>query len=125
MDYVAILHKEDKSDYGVSFPDFPGCVTAGRTLDEAKDMAAEVLVFHIEGLREDGECLPAPSNLDDIAKNPDFADGFAFIVSVKEADKAVRINITVQKSDLDAIDAAASAAGMKRSAFLVNAALDR
>lgn len=125
MDYVAILHKENKSDYGVSFPDFPGCITAGRTLDEAKDMAAEALGLHIEGLREDGECLPKASSLDDIAKNPDFADGFAFIVSVKEPDRAVRINITVQKSDLDAIDAAAAAAGMKRSAFLVSSALGR
>ena len=45
MNYIAILHKDDKSDYGVSFPDFPGCVTAGATLDEAKDMAKEALAL--------------------------------------------------------------------------------
>ena len=28
--YIAIIHKEPESDYGVSFPDFPGCITAGR-----------------------------------------------------------------------------------------------
>jgi predicted RNase H-like HicB family nuclease len=28
MDYIAYLHKESKSDFGVSFPDFPGVVTA-------------------------------------------------------------------------------------------------
>ena len=33
--YIAILHKDKDSDYGVSFPDFPGCITAGSTLDEA------------------------------------------------------------------------------------------
>jgi hypothetical protein len=43
MDYIAIIHKELNSDFGVSFLDFPGCITAGRTLDEAKDMAAEAL----------------------------------------------------------------------------------
>jgi predicted RNase H-like HicB family nuclease len=43
MDYIAIIHKEPNSDFGVSFPDFAGCITAGRTLDEAKDMAAEAL----------------------------------------------------------------------------------
>ena len=43
MDYIAIIHKEPDSDFGVSFPDFPGCITAGRTLDEAKEMALEAL----------------------------------------------------------------------------------
>ena len=28
-EYVALLHRDEGSDYGVSFPDFPGCVTAG------------------------------------------------------------------------------------------------
>ena len=37
--YIAIVHKEAKSDFGVSFPDFPGCITAGKNIDEAKDMA--------------------------------------------------------------------------------------
>ena len=39
--YIAIIHKDPKSDFGVSFPDFPGCITAGKTIDEAKDMAKE------------------------------------------------------------------------------------
>ena len=43
MDYVAIIHKDHDSDFGVSFPDFPGCITAGLTLDEAKGMALEAL----------------------------------------------------------------------------------
>ncbi len=123
MDYVAILHKDSESDYGVSFPDFPGCVTAGRTLDEAKDMATEALAFHIDGLREDGADIPAPSALDDIAKEPDYTNGFAFIVSIKEQDKTVRVNITLQASELEAIDAAAATMGMKRSTYMVNAAL--
>ena len=41
--YVALLRKDEGSDYGVEFPDFPGCVTAGRSLDEARTMAAEAL----------------------------------------------------------------------------------
>ena len=31
MEYIAYLHKDRKSDFGVSFPDFPGCITAGKT----------------------------------------------------------------------------------------------
>lgn len=57
---LALVHKDHKSDFGVSFPDFPGCVTAGATLDEAKALAAEALALHFDGLVEDGE---VPSNL--------------------------------------------------------------
>jgi predicted RNase H-like HicB family nuclease len=60
--YIALIHKDADSDYGVSFPDFPGCITAGATLDEARAMAAEALAMHIEGLGEDGEAIPEPSS---------------------------------------------------------------
>ena len=59
-DYIALIHKEPASDYGVSFPDFPGCVTAGATLDEARRGAVEALAFHIDGMVEDGEAIPSP-----------------------------------------------------------------
>jgi predicted RNase H-like HicB family nuclease len=48
--YIALIHKDPESDYGASFPDLPGCVTAGRTLDEAREMAVEALALHLEGL---------------------------------------------------------------------------
>ena len=48
MEYIAYLHKDRDSDYGVSFPDFPGCITAGRTLDEASRLAGEALALHIQ-----------------------------------------------------------------------------
>ncbi|MEO3434243.1 type II toxin-antitoxin system HicB family antitoxin [Inquilinus sp. CAU 1745] len=75
--YIAIIHKDADSDFGVSFPDFPGCVTAGSTLDEARAMAEEALAFHIEGMAEDGETIPAPSNLEIIMTSADFRDGVA------------------------------------------------
>ena len=49
MEDIAFLHKEAKSDFGVSFPDFPGCITAGKTLDEAGHMASEALALPIRG----------------------------------------------------------------------------
>ena len=39
--YIALLRKDPDSDYGVDFPDFPGCVTAGTDLDEASASARE------------------------------------------------------------------------------------
>ena len=70
MDYIAYLHKDRDSDFGVSFPDFPGCITAGKTLEEAHRMAAEALELHIVGMVEDGEKIPAPSTLDALAGDP-------------------------------------------------------
>jgi predicted RNase H-like HicB family nuclease len=61
---------------------FPGCITAGRTLDEAKDMAIEALTGHIEVMRDRGESVPDPSALDEVMKDSDFRDGVAFLVSV-------------------------------------------
>jgi predicted RNase H-like HicB family nuclease len=65
MEYIAYLHKEAKSDFGVSVPDFPGCVTAGRTLEDARKLAPEALALHLEGMLEDGEAIPEPSTLDE------------------------------------------------------------
>ena len=53
--YIAVVHKDPNSDFGVSFPDFPGCITAGTTLDEAQKMAHEALTLHINDMIEDGE----------------------------------------------------------------------
>ena len=57
VDYIAIIHKDPNSDFGVSFPDFPGCTSAGRTLDEAKDMAAEALHVCIEEMHAADETV--------------------------------------------------------------------
>ena len=122
--YIAIVHKDPKSDFGVSFPDFPGCITAGRNIDDARDMAQEALTLHIQGMIEDGEQLPAPSKLEEIMADPDFADAAAYLV-VEVPDtkpRTVRVNITVPEMTLKQIDAAAKKRGMSRSSFLVHAA---
>ncbi len=123
MDYIAIIHKEGKSDFGVSFPDFAGCVTAGSTLQEARVNAVEALALHVKGMIEDGESLPEPSTLDEVMEDDDFKDGVAFIVGLEMPDKVVRVNITVTESDLKKIDTAAKKNGMNRSSFLVQNAL--
>src|SRR6266404_5853829 len=79
--YIALIHKEPDSDYGVSFPDFPGVFTAGRTLDEARAMAEEALAFHIEGLVADKEAVPEPSTLETIMADPTNRDGIAILVA--------------------------------------------
>ena len=65
MEYIAYLHKDRDSDYGVSFPDFPGCVTQGDTAQEALENAVEALALHIEAMVSEGEVLPPASSVDE------------------------------------------------------------
>jgi predicted RNase H-like HicB family nuclease len=117
--YIGLIRKDAGSDFGVDFPDFPGCVTAGSTIEEARQLAEEALQMHVEGMTEDGEALPAPSSLDAIMADPANADAVAFLVTLAEAaDRAVRINITLPERLLRRIDARAR----NRSAFLARAA---
>lgn len=126
MDYIAYLHKDRDSDFGVSFPDFPGCVTAGRTLDEAQHMAAEALDMHIVGMIENGETIPKPSTLDELTTDPARKGAVAVLVHVSpKTDRTVRINITAREKQIERIDQLAEAAGMARSAYMVEAALNR
>jgi len=123
MDYIAYLHKDSKSDFGVSFPDFPGCITAGKSLDEARRKASEALAFHIAGMMEDGEKIPKPSKLDDLAGDPDRKNAVAFLVTAdfKKA-KTVRVNVTARSNQIELIDRLARQAGMTRSAYMVQSA---
>jgi predicted RNase H-like HicB family nuclease len=124
MDYIAYLHKDRDSDFGVSFPDFPGCITAGRTLDEARQMAVEALAFHIAGMVEDEEAIPQPSTLDALAEDPAMKDAVAFLVHMEPATEVtVRINVTAKQKQIELIDQMAAESGMTRSAYMVKSAL--
>lgn len=120
--YIGIIHKDPDSDYGVSFPDFPGCVTAGIDLDDARRMAEEALAFHVEGMIEDGDPIPEPSTLEVVMLDPVAREGVAILVPLKLAVKSVRVNITLPEDALREIDAYAEKRGFTRSGFLVSAA---
>jgi len=121
--YIGLIHRDADSDFGVSFPDFPGVVTAGAHLDDARGMAQEALALHIEGLTEDGETIPEPSSLEEVMSDPDNRSGVAILVSVKtEQPRAVRVNDTLPGDVLEQIDKYAEAHGFTRSGFLTQAA---
>src|SRR5712692_2741703 len=121
--YIGLIHKEAGSDYGVSFPDFPGVITAGRTLEEARALAEEALAFHLDGLIADGDPIPEPSSLEAIMAPPENRDGVAVLVAVKtDPPRSVRVNITLPQELLAEIDRYARAHGLTRSAFLGQAA---
>ena len=78
--YLALVTKEEGSDWNVVFPDLPGCVTAGRSLDEAVAFAEEALPLHVHGLREDGEAPPTPSRIEDVMADPESAGALFYLV---------------------------------------------
>lgn len=103
MKYIAVLNKDSDSDYGVHFPDFLGCITAGSTIEEAKKMAQEVLTGHIGVMQDYGDFIPAPSSYEEIMKDPD-NHGIAFFeVDVPEKDPAARCSVTLPQSVIDAV----------------------
>jgi predicted RNase H-like HicB family nuclease len=121
--YIGLIHKDADSDFGVSFPDLPGVVTAGTRLDEARELAEEALALHIEGLVDDGEVIPEPSTLEQVMSDPDNRSGVAILVSVKsDQPKVVRVNVTLPEDILEQIDEYAQAHGFTRSGLLVQAA---
>ena len=120
--YIALIHKDEGSDYGVSFPDFPGCVTAGASLDEARGMAEEALAFHIDGMAQDGQSAPPPSSLETVMADAENRDGVAILVPVSIRSRTVRVTITLPEDVLRLVDAYAEAKGFTRSGFLATAA---
>jgi predicted RNase H-like HicB family nuclease len=78
--YIALIHKDAGADYGISFPDFPGCASAGVTLDDARNMATEALELHLEGMIADGEAIPPPSTLEAVMADPENRDGVAILI---------------------------------------------
>jgi predicted RNase H-like HicB family nuclease len=120
--YHAVVHKDEDSAFGVHFPDLPGCFSAADTLDEIVPNAVEALSLWFE----DGEAVVKPSSVEAIrlAAADDLAEG-AFLVLVPWIGRSLgpaRVNVSIDRTMLEAIDVAAAMRKLTRSAFLAQAA---
>ena len=61
----AIVIEQGENNYSAYVPDLPGCVSTGRTLEEAKAEIRDAIAFHLEGMREDGAAIPLPTTRTD------------------------------------------------------------
>ncbi|KPH09857.1 putative RNase H-like HicB family nuclease [Rhizobium leguminosarum] len=121
--FIALVHKDSDSAFGISFPDLPAVFSAA---DEEEDLTANA----IETLRlwAEDETLPMPSSYDEISSRQDIREQLAagaFLTRVpfiEDATRTVRANVTFDKGMLEAIDKAAKERGLTRSAFLASAA---
>lgn len=120
--YVGIIHKDNRSDFGICFPDFIGCISAASDMEELVLMAREALEFHMQGMVEDAEALPVPMSLE-TAKRHELAqdaDAFVFIEATPPS-KPVRVNVMLDSALLAQI----SRVSRNRSEFLSQAAREK
>jgi len=130
MRVIALVHKEEGTSFGVSFPDFPGCISAGDTLDEALASATEALNFHIAGMMEDGDELPQVRSAEVLRADPEVAEEFegatiAVLPAFVPGRRTARVNITLDGDLLEEIDAVAKTFPGGRSGFLAQAAREK
>jgi predicted RNase H-like HicB family nuclease len=125
---VGLIHAENGS-YGISFPDFPGAVSAAKSADEAVARGRDTLAFHVRGMIEDGDVLPLPRSLEELKNDrmfrEDAKDAAVVMVPLDIPGKSLRVNISMDENLIDAIDRAAKSAGQNRSSYLADAARAR
>ena len=109
MRYVSFIHQDADSGYGISFPDFPGCVSVGETVDDAVRHGCDALAFHAEGLSDDGEPIPPPRSIEAIKSNPELKDwrrdaDIVLVPLLLDRGSSKRVNISLDRSLLETID---------------------
>ena len=115
MRYPALIDGQEGA-YGVSFPDLPGVVAMGKTMDDAMAAAVDALSDAARELSDQGKALPPPSRLEDVS----VPEG-AVLVSIpllKTTGKDRRANLTLDEGILEFIDGEARRRGMTRKAFI-------
>jgi len=124
--YIALFEDNGKGGYGVVFPDFPGCISAGDDYDDAVRMAHEALSGHVSAMQADGEPIPVPRTLKEIKATwedwPTWESEYEFVVGyvtlLPLRNQAKRVNIMMDEALLSSIDKVTA----NRSAFLAEAA---
>ena len=124
--YVGVLDGSG-AVWGVRIPDIPGCVGGGDTPDAAIASVVEALRDVAAHRREGGFALPAPTTLTDIVGSGEIGEGESAVMVplFLDSGRTVRANVSFDAALLEAIDAAAKARGLSRSAFLASAARDK
>ena len=104
--YLCVIYKDADTDYGVIFPDLPGCIAAsGESLEGALTEAGEALALHLEGLVNDGLEFPEASSYEELPREYNCPNVVVALVPVPVLrPKSVRVNVTLPEDLLAAID---------------------
>jgi predicted RNase H-like HicB family nuclease len=121
--FIALVHKDKSSAFGVQFPDVPGCFSAADDMDDLVANAMEALSLWAED-----QPLPKARSIDALKRDKEIARELAegaFLLSVPFVENDARVvsaNISLERGTLKAIDAEAKRRKLTRSSFLAQAA---
>ncbi|MDD5189590.1 MAG: type II toxin-antitoxin system HicB family antitoxin [Dehalococcoidales bacterium] len=62
MKKYLIVFEKTNDNYSAYLPDIPGCIATGKTRNEVEKNIKEAIVFHLQGMKQDGCVLPEPSS---------------------------------------------------------------
>lgn len=128
--YGAIIDGK-RGAYGVVVPDLRGCTAMGKTVDEALANAASAAVAWAEVARTDGFAVPKPRPIEALRGDPEIkaelaaGGALAVVPLILDAGRAAKANLSLDAGLLQAIDDAAQARGLTRSAFIASAAREK
>ena len=113
--YPALIDGETGA-YGVTFPDLPGIVAMGATLDEALLNAEEALRDYATETEKDGQPLVVPSMLENVS--PAAGSTLVTVPLIRLSGRSVRANLTLDEGVVAFIDGEARRRRMTRTAFV-------
>lgn len=125
--YFAQVFVEPEGGYFAEFPDLPGAITQGDTMEELDVMLKDALLVYLETCKELGDDIPAPSSFEDVLAAPNESGPVhaVVLVTIPSQVKRERVNVSLLPSELAVIDAAAEKRRMNRSQFLAAAAMEQ
>jgi predicted RNase H-like HicB family nuclease len=116
--FIAVVTNDGKSGYSASFPDYPTCAVAARTIDEVIAKAKYALLTQVEGLLAANQRICAATPADSLERN-----GTLLLAAIDVPDdiRQVRVELDLPALSLARIDAFAEQLGLTRSALFVDA----
>lgn len=115
--FPAIFHPNDDGSVTVTFPDIPGCITEGKTEEEAFEMAQEALTDMLDYYESSNRDIPNPSKMQDINT---VNDEYVSMIYTIEKTKAVRRTVSLPQW----MDEAAQKQGISLSKILQDALIE-
>jgi predicted RNase H-like HicB family nuclease len=124
--YIGILDGGSKV-WGVRIPDIDGCVGGGASPEAAIADVTKALRDDLAHKQSNGVAFPKASSIADILRRKKLAKGESTVIIpvVLDAGRTVRANLTLDAGLLEAVDTAATRAGITRSAFIASAAREK
>lgn len=122
--YIGLIHPPvGASEWGVTFPDVPRCVSGGPSFEAAAEAAREALSGHLAMLVTDGIEPPPARTLARLRADPSAAEDLdgamvQLIAPRRVPGERVRVNIMIDQGLLRSTDEAAEARGLSRSSFI-------